>query len=127
MKRLMEYTVRSALVMAWRLATWPTRRSLFLAKATMEGVVRWPSAFGITVGLPPSMTATQELVVPKSMPMILPMRLPFQKLFRGPGLGLRLTRRYDDFCVLENLVLGLVAFLQNLRDVVLGNRVARLL
>jgi hypothetical protein len=30
-----------------------------------------PSAEGITFGLPASITATQELVVPKSMPIIL--------------------------------------------------------
>jgi hypothetical protein len=40
-------------------------------KATMEGVVLAPSAFAITVGLPPSMTATQLFVVPRSIPMIL--------------------------------------------------------
>src|SRR5690606_15968612 len=38
-----------------------------------EGVVRAPSEFSMTLDLPPSMTATQELVVPRSMPMILPM------------------------------------------------------
>ena len=67
----MEMMVRSGLVTAWRLATWPTRRSPFLAKATTEGVVRPPSALAMTVGSPPSMTATQELVVPRSIPMIL--------------------------------------------------------
>jgi hypothetical protein len=39
----------------------------------MEGVVRAPSAFSITLVVLPSMMATHELVVPKSMPMILPM------------------------------------------------------
>ena len=39
----------------------------------MEGVVRAPSAFSITFGLPLSMIATQELVVPRSMPMIFAM------------------------------------------------------
>jgi hypothetical protein len=39
----------------------------------MEGVVRAPSAFSMTLGVLPSMTATQLLVVPKSIPMILPM------------------------------------------------------
>jgi len=39
----------------------------------MEGVVRAPSEFSMTLGLPPSMMATQLLVVPRSMPMILPM------------------------------------------------------
>src|SRR5580704_5916183 len=37
----------------------------------MEGVVRMPSAFSITLGVLPSMTATHELVVPRSMPMTL--------------------------------------------------------
>jgi hypothetical protein len=39
----------------------------------MEGVVRVPSEFSITRGLPPSITATHELVVPKSIPMIFAM------------------------------------------------------
>src|SRR5262245_14071532 len=39
----------------------------------MEGVVRMPSAFSITFGVLPSITATHELVVPRSMPMTLPM------------------------------------------------------
>ena len=67
----MEMTVRSGLVMAWRLATWPTRRSPSLEKATTDGVVRLPSALGMTTGSPPSMTATQLFVVPKSIPIIL--------------------------------------------------------
>src|SRR5450830_307054 len=39
----------------------------------MEGVVRAPSAFSMTFGWPFSMMATQELVVPRSIPIILPM------------------------------------------------------
>ena len=35
-----------------------------------EGVVRCPSLFSITRGFPPSMIATQEFVVPKSIPII---------------------------------------------------------
>ena len=35
----------------------------------MEGVVRAPSAFSITFGFLPSITATQEFVVPRSMPI----------------------------------------------------------
>ena len=69
----MELTVRAELVMAWRLATWPTMRSPFLEKATTEGVVRLPSEETMTVGSPPSIYATHELVVPKSMPMVLDM------------------------------------------------------
>src|SRR5882724_8782453 len=63
--------VFSGLVTDWRLATWPTRRLPSLANATTEGVVRPPSEFVITIGSPPSITATTELVVPKSIPMIL--------------------------------------------------------
>src|ERR1700755_2291566 len=72
MKRLMEKTVFVGLVTAWRLATVPTRRSPLSVKATTDGVVRAPSAFSITVGSPPSRTAMHELVVPRSIPMVLP-------------------------------------------------------
>src|ERR1700744_3448534 len=71
MKRLIEYTVFSGVVTDWRLATVPTSRSPLLVKATTDGVVRPPSWFGMTTAWPPSMTETTELVVPKSMPMIL--------------------------------------------------------
>ena len=40
-----------------------------------EGVVLFPSALGITTGSPPSITATHEFVVPKSIPIILLMIL----------------------------------------------------
>jgi len=56
---------------AWRLAAVPTRRSPFFVNATTDGVVRPPSAFGTTVASPPSMTAMQEFVVPKSIPRTL--------------------------------------------------------
>jgi hypothetical protein len=42
--------------------------------ATTDGVVRPPSAFGMTAGSPPSITPTQELVVPRSMPIVFAMR-----------------------------------------------------
>src|SRR6478752_6286796 len=61
--------VFSGLVTAWRLAGWPTRRSPSAVKATIEGVVRAPSAFSMTLGAAPSITATQELVVPRSIPI----------------------------------------------------------
>jgi hypothetical protein len=38
--------------------------------ATTDGVVRPPSAFGMTDGSPPSSTAMQEFVVPRSMPIV---------------------------------------------------------
>ena len=45
-------------------------RSPSAVKATTDGVVRCPSELGITTGSLPSITATQELVVPKSIPII---------------------------------------------------------
>ncbi len=73
MKRLIEYTVLVGLVTAWRLASWPTTRSPVFGKPTTDGTVRLPSDDGMTVGSPPSITATTLFVVPRSMPMILPM------------------------------------------------------
>src|SRR6476660_7464148 len=88
MKRLMEKIVWSGLVIAWRLAMAPVRRSPEREKATTEGVVRAPSELGITTGTPPSRTATQELVVPRSMPIVLAMALsePYP-VASGPGAG----------------------------------------
>src|SRR5260221_6403548 len=59
--------VFSGLVTACRLATCPTRRSPPLVMATTLGVVRAPSWLGMTTGSPPCITATTELVVPKSI------------------------------------------------------------
>ncbi len=67
--------VLSGLVTAWRLAGRPISRSPSSLKATIDGVVRTPSAFSITFGAPPSMTATHELVVPRSIPMTFDIRL----------------------------------------------------
>ncbi|GAE74063.1 hypothetical protein JCM18916_3635 [Cutibacterium acnes JCM 18916] len=50
------------------LGDFATRVSPELVNATTDGVVRAPSAFGMTVGSPPSRTATHELVVPRSIP-----------------------------------------------------------
>ena len=71
--RLTDRIVRSGLVMAWRLATSPTRTSPAFENPTTEGVVRAPSALGMTVGSPASSTLTTELVVPRSMPTALGM------------------------------------------------------
>src|SRR5712692_697599 len=77
-RRLIAESVFLGLVTACRLAGAPTRISPSSMYATMEGVVRAPSEFSITLGLPPSMIATQELVVPRSIPMIFPMAFPFE-------------------------------------------------
>src|SRR5207253_3831362 len=71
--RFTDRIVRSALVTAWRLATSPTSTSPAFEKPTTEGVVRAPSALGMTVGSPASSTETTELVVPRSMPTALGM------------------------------------------------------
>src|SRR6267143_5989354 len=70
MKRLIEKTVFSGFTAACRRASWPTRRSPDFVKATTDGVVRPPSAFGMTTGSPASMTAMTEFVVPRSMPTV---------------------------------------------------------
>src|SRR3954454_22438019 len=84
--------VFSGLAIAWRFAGWPTRRSPSSVNATIDGVVREPSAFSMTLGVAPSMTATQELVVPRSMPMTLAMLCPLFPADRA-GLGLAPDRR----------------------------------
>ena len=76
MNRLIEKTVFSGFVTAWRFATWPTSRSPVFVNATTDGVSRPPSGLVMTTGSPPSMTATTELVVPRSMPMILLIEIP---------------------------------------------------
>ena len=50
----------------------PTSRSPSAVNATTDGVVLEPSAFSITRGTFPSITATQLFVVPKSMPITAP-------------------------------------------------------
>ena len=62
--------MRFGLVTACRLAGSPTSRSPLSVNATTLGVSRLPSWLGMTLTSPPSITATTELVVPRSMPMI---------------------------------------------------------
>src|ERR1044071_4605307 len=70
MKRLIEKTVFCGFVTCWRFAGAPPSRWPSFVNATTDGVVRPPSAFGMTDGSPPSITATHELVVPRSMPIV---------------------------------------------------------
>src|SRR3989344_9349673 len=67
-KRLTEKIVSLGLTTDWRLAT---RQTIFLRGLTTEGIIFSPSAEWMTLGFPPSITATHELVVPKSIPIIL--------------------------------------------------------
>src|SRR5437764_2670025 len=73
MKRLIEKIVFCGFVTCCRRAGTPTSRWSSL-NATTDGVVRPPSAFGMTVGSPPSRTAIHEFVVPRSMPIVFAMR-----------------------------------------------------
>src|SRR5215203_4357056 len=73
MNRLIEKIVFSGFVTCWRRAGAPTSRWASFVNATTDGVVRPPSAFGMTVGSPPSSTAIQLLVVPRSMPIVFAM------------------------------------------------------
>src|SRR3989449_5757324 len=69
--------VRSGFGPAWRFAGSPTRIPSWV-KPTREGNIfppyALPSALGIIRGVPPSMYAASELVVPRSIPIILAIR-----------------------------------------------------
>ena len=62
--------VFSGFVIAYLFAGAPTNLYPSLKNATTEGVVLIPSAFSNTFGVYPSIIATHELVVPKSIPII---------------------------------------------------------
>src|SRR2546423_6119543 len=82
--------------MAWRLAGSPTRRSPLSVKATTLGVRRLPSWVAITLTSPPSITATTEFVVPRSMPMI----------FSPEATGMLLSGRHEQRRPLEARAFG---------------------
>mmetsp|Transcript_14331 Transcript_14331/g.38371 ORF Transcript_14331/g.38371 Transcript_14331/m.38371 type:complete len:527 (-) Transcript_14331:71-1651(-) len=68
--RFVANSVFSGFVTAWRFAAAPTNFSPDDGtNATTDGVVLMPSAFSSTRGDAPCMSATHELVVPRSMPM----------------------------------------------------------
>src|SRR5688572_25292486 len=62
----------------------------------MDGVVRSPSLFSITRGLPPSMIATHELVVPRSIPMTLLMALNLLRNFFVQQSGFKTGGQVQD-------------------------------
>src|SRR2546422_451209 len=92
----------------------------------MEGVVRAPSEFSITLGLPPSMIATQELVVPRSIPMIFPMAflLNFLANNLNADMGINpptsssivLGLSHGDQCRPDHPIVQAVALLQHVDD-----------
>ena len=91
MSLLVAYTVFSGLLMAYLLAGAPTSLYPSLVKAITDGVVRCPSAFSMTLATPPSMMETQELVVPKSIPITYSPDLT-EKVRVDWGLSLLATR-----------------------------------
>src|SRR5512147_2336971 len=100
--------VFSALVIAWRRAAWPTRRSPVCAKPITDGVVRVPSAFAITIGSSPSITATHEFVVPRS--------IPTTRVMAASSFGCALRLGHDHERRTQQPIPGLVAALQDLHD-----------
>ena len=83
MWRFTDEMVRSTFVTAWRFAVSPTSTSPSFVNATTEGVVRKPSALAMTVGSPPSSTATTLFVVPRSIPTARAMGLLLAVEVRG--------------------------------------------
>ena len=83
---------------------------LHFVNATTDGVVRPPFSLGIMVGLPPSTTQTQLLVVPKSIPIVLPMiNDPF--FYIHPKQHIRAMHRpIQIFCISNAPVLKPCAF-----------------
>ena len=63
--------------MAYLLAGSPTKLSLVGVKATIDGVVLYPSEFSIILGLPASIIAIHEFVVPKSIPITFLLKATF--------------------------------------------------
>jgi hypothetical protein len=61
-------------------------QALVVGEGDDGGVVRAPSAFSITRGCDPSMIATQEFVVPRSIPMTLAMLIILSSAMLG-GMG----------------------------------------
>ena len=78
--------VFSGFVTACLLAGCPINFSFSSVKATTEGVVLAPSAFSKTFAWLPSIIATQEFVVPKSIPIIL-----LISVICSPHIGLKLN------------------------------------
>src|SRR5688572_1310915 len=110
--------VLTAFVIACRFAIWPTSRSPFSVNPTTEGVVRPPSLFGMIWVTPPSMTATHEFVVPRSIPITLPItsRLHAGSVPLASGRCLLCLSRYLHPRWPQELVPDLVSALEFLND-----------
>ena len=84
--RFTSNTVRVGFWLAWFLAASPMSRTPSFWNATYEGVIRFPCSLGQTSTRPLRQTATQEYVVPKSMPMHGPSSAPPRRLQRAAKL-----------------------------------------
>src|ERR1700712_113827 len=95
----------------------------------MDGVVRVPSAFSITFALLPSITATQELVVPRSIPIAFAMiRLlvwvrDARELLRSIENTRRSPRKCNGMCVSSKLTDSVVCGTRKARPGENGKRV----
>src|SRR5512136_1961226 len=92
-------TVPSGLLTACLLAGSPTRSSPSFVKATTEGNIFpatvTPSAEGMMVGFPPSMTAAWLFDVPRSIPMIFSLPMVLLRAFSALFADLHLRGPYD--------------------------------
>jgi len=93
------------LVMACLFAAAPTILSPSLVNATTEGVVLAPYVFSMTLGVLPSISATQELVVPRSIPMMVS---PFlvEKVLKGEFLKMVLSIQSIFYVQYEIIILS---------------------
>src|SRR5437870_2031971 len=114
--RLMERMVRSGARTHWLRAAIPTRTSPAGDTPTTDGSRRSPP-MGHTCILPSWMTPSTELVVPRSIPMILSVSLMIGLL--GLSLGRRLAgcgTRHNDFGVAQHTLVLAIALAQHADD-----------
>ena len=118
MRRFTLYTARSGVSIRYLRAALPTTIWPFSSSATTDGTRFSPSSPGMTTGRSPSMYATSELVVPRSIPTMRSLLLIRCSLIRSsllrqtsanqhhcrplrdiwhPGSAIRLPHAADDF------------------------------
>jgi hypothetical protein len=99
--------VPSGLDTACRLAGSPTSNCPSLVNATYDGNAfppkLVPSAEGIIVGLPPSITAAAELLVPRSIPIILAILFTFLRCLAYFHFGMSDYSWTEEITFLEDL------------------------
>src|SRR5919198_3802760 len=118
--RLMERIVRSGATTHWLRAALPTRTSPLGAMPTTEGKSR-SSPMGTRRMRPSWTTPRTELVVPRSIPMILPCSL-IMGLLGLSGTRLRAGGpRHDDFGIAQHSLVLAIALAQHADDRMWGN------